>query len=259
MDVVINDFEVMGTVFRFTFSAKDREQVSQLLPLAHQMLVEADETFSTYKPTSEVSRIRSGELAIADASFDVKQINEACRNWNEVTAGGFDALDRDQRWDPSGVVKGWAAQSACNFLIANSIHDFSLNAGGDVFIGPAASYELERVGVARPISIAETGLNAGWILDLSGTDFRAVATSGSAERGQHIWGENSNLVQVTVVGKELISADVWATALFARGIELLDEFSKTELEALLIFADGSEQRTAGFSSLETQLTPIKED
>jgi thiamine biosynthesis lipoprotein len=259
MDVLINDFEVMGTVFRFTFSAQDQEQVNQLLPLAHQMLIEADQTFSTYKSDSEISRIRRGELAVDAASFDVKQIYQVCDYWNLVTQGGFNAKDRAGLWDPSGVVKGWAAQSACNFLIANGIRDFSLNAGGDVLIGPAASGALERVGIARPISIAETGLHAGWILDLSGTDFRAVATSGIAERGQHIWGESSDLVQVTVVGKDLIDADVWATALFASGVELLTEFSKTDLEALLLFADGSEQRTAGFSNLETQLNTIKED
>jgi thiamine biosynthesis lipoprotein len=259
MDVVINDFEVMGTVFRFTFRESDRVQVSQLLPLAHQTLVEADQTFSTYKPNSEVSRIRRNELRPESGSFDVKQIHKACLQWNAATAGAFDAFDRGGLWDPSGVVKGWAAQSAGNFLIAHGIVDFSLNAGGDVLIGPKASHALQRVGIAKPISIAETGLSAGWILDLSETAFRAVATSGTAERGQHIWGGNTDLVQATVVGEDLLSADVWATALCARGAELLSEFSKTELEALLIYADGSEQRTAGFSKFETQLTSIKED
>lgn len=258
MDVLINDFEVMGTVFRFTFAAQDRQRVSELLPLAHQLLIEADATFSTYKPESEVSRIRTGELTVAASSFDIKQIYGDCLSWQEKTDGGFNSFDPDGKWDPSGLVKGWAAQAACNFLIANGIHDFTLNAGGDVLLGPQVSYELGRVGIARPTSIATTGLQAGWILDLCDTSFRAVATSGNAERGNHIWGSNSALVQVTVVGKDLISADVWATALFSKGPDLLATLTDSGLEAMLLYADGTEQRTDGFSALETHFTTTKE-
>ena len=253
MQVLINDFEAMGTVFRFTFQEADADQATAILPLAHQILVEADNTFSTYKPQSEVSRIRNGELKLAEASFDVKQIFRDCSIWNTKTEGAFDSFDPEGKWDPSGLVKAWAAQSACNYLIANGIVDFTLNAGGDIYIGPSASASLRRVGIARPQSIAQTGLEAGWLVDLNDTEFHAVATSGSAERGEHIWGKSSELVQASVVGKDLISADVWATSLFAKGPSLIPVLSEMGLEAMLVFSDGTSYKTDGFSKLEIEL------
>ena len=258
MDVLIHDFEVMGTVFRFTFAEAEGERVGTLLPLAQQILVEADQTFSTYKPDSEVSLIREGNLSMGDASFDVKQVFRDCANWNTKTEGGFDSFDPNGKWDPSGLVKAWAAQSAAEYLVANGVIDFSLNAGGDIYLGPKANPLLKRVGIAKPVSIAVTGLQAGWVIDLSDTGYRAVATSGSAERGDHIWGKTSDLLQVTVVGRELISADVWATSLFAKGPALLPAMSEMGLEALLIFSDGTTYKTDGFAKLELELSNVKE-
>lgn len=258
MKVLINDFEIMGTVFRFTFSPTDEELVLQLLPLAQQLLIEADQTFSTYKPDSEISKIRAGDLTIEQASLDVRQIRQGCEYWFNQTNGAFNALDPAGQWDPSGLVKGWAAQAVVNFLVANGVRNFTLNAGGDVLIGPEVTGVLERVGVAMPISIAKTGLRAGWLLDLSNSDYRAVATSGIAERGSHIWGTGQDLVQVTVVAKDLITADVWATALFAANFDARSAFADADAEALFVFADGSEQRTDGFSQFEVELNLTKE-
>ena len=250
MQVLIHDFEVMGTVFRFTFAQADRELALSLLPLAQQILVEADNTFSTYKPESEVSQIREEQLSLAQASFDVRMIFRDCNIWSVKTEGAFSAVDPAGKWDPSGLVKAWAAQSVMNLFEANGLTNCSLNAGGDICLGVDASAELNRIGIAKPISIATTGLTAGWVLDLGGTPFRAVATSGSAERGEHIWGKQSGLTQVTVVAKNLISADIWATSLFARGLDLLPVMVESGLEAMLIFEDDSLEITPGFMELE---------
>ena len=250
MQALIHDFEVMGTVFRFTFDKSDQELALSLLPIAHQIVVEADNTFSTYKPESEVSRIRDEKLSLAQASFDVRQIFRDCNIWSVKTEGAFSAVDPSGKWDPSGLVKAWAAQSVMNLFEANGLSNCSLNAGGDVYLGPTASAELNRIGIAKPISIATTGLEAGWLLDLSQTQFRAVATSGSAERGDHIWGKKSGLVQVSVVAEDLIAADVWATSLFAYGLDLMPVLVESGHEAMLIFEDGSLEFTPGFEDLE---------
>lgn len=249
MDVLIHDLQAMGTVFRFTFAASDRDVALSALPGAVNLITEADETFSTYKPHSEVSRLNRAELTFDQASDDVRLIAEACKIWRAKTRGGFSAQSPGGDWDPSGIVKAWAAQSSAHYLEAHGIRNFSLNAGGDVLLGSSAQAELQRVGLAATKPIAENGFQAEVILDLSATGYRAVATSGSVERGNHIWGVSSDIVQVSVVGLDLISADVWATAIYASGAELLPILEQGGLAALVTLSDGSKIQTSNFSQM----------
>ena len=95
------------------------------------------------------------------------------------------------------------------------------------------------------------------MIDLKDTEFRAIATSGSAERGNHIWNPKApgkeaptDLVQVSVVAKDLVTADVWATAAFAagsRGVDLLNNVDY--VEALFILANGDLAATQKFAGL----------
>jgi thiamine biosynthesis lipoprotein len=92
-------------------------------------------------------------------------------------------------------------------------------------------------------------------LNLKGTNFRAVATSGSAERGAHIWNPKSleapsDFVQVTVIARDLVEADIWATAAFAEGLNSLSRIDREpELEALAILTDGQIAATPGLTAL----------
>jgi thiamine biosynthesis lipoprotein len=56
---------------------------------------------------------------------------------------------------------------------------------------------------------------------------RAIATSGSAERGDHVWSGGSRdpapFAQVTVVAADIVTADVLATAIMAGGPPVLDD------------------------------------
>lgn len=59
--------------------------------------------------------------------------------------------------------------------------------------------------------------------------WRAVATSGVAERGEHIWRvqrEGRVLSQVTVVAADIVVADVLATAVVAAGPEVVGEWEE---------------------------------
>jgi thiamine biosynthesis lipoprotein len=87
----------------------------------------------------------------------------------------------------------------------------------------------------------------------------AVATSGTYERGLHVINPFSRepateLIAVTVVGPELISADAYATAAFAMGaaaprwLESLGGY-----EALVIGPDGQSWSTQGFKDLQSAL------
>jgi len=92
------------------------------------------------------------------------------------------------------------------------------------------------------------------VVDLNNSNYRAVATSGTAERGEHIWNPKTNgwanqLAQVTVVAEDLVSADVWATALFAAGDQALALAEKHSLNALFVDLDGELSSTKSFTEL----------
>jgi thiamine biosynthesis lipoprotein len=78
---------------------------------------------------------------------------------------------------------------------------------------------------------------------------RAMATSGSAERGDHIWkaGMAPVFVQVTVVADDILSADVLATAIVAGGESLLREAcERWPIDVLTVDASGELNATPGF-------------
>lgn len=67
--------------------------------------VSVDETFSTYKTTSEISKINAGELLASQYSEDMNAILALSAQTKADTAGYFD-IQHDGIYDPSGLVKG---------------------------------------------------------------------------------------------------------------------------------------------------------
>lgn len=248
--------ECMGTVFQFFGRAQveTTNQISEALRILHQ----ADEMFSLYKPTSELSRLARGETSVAELPEVVSFVWDECEKWQERTDGWFSSMTKENTFDPSGFVKAWATVQAANKLLELGVRDFAINAGGDIYLSPEIQSGLpKRVGVANAQSIAKT-LQPVTIVDLNETEFLAVATSGVAERGENIWNPRTyhyadELKQVTVIAKDLITADVLATAIFAAGNQaekLITKFSN-EIEVLLIDSSGDVFTTPGFSSLVT--------
>src|SRR5450759_1176978 len=119
----------------------DSPMVAHVVEDAFDLLREADRLFSTYRDDSEVSRIRRGEFDLEQADPLVQQVVTLCRQAGELTKGAFtDQLPDDDgvlRFDPTGLVKGWAADRAANRLADLSGLEFCLNAGGDVVVGGA--------------------------------------------------------------------------------------------------------------------------
>ncbi|WBB76967.1 FAD:protein FMN transferase [Micromonospora sp. WMMD1128] len=176
---------------------------------------EVDARFSTYRDDSEVRRLDRGELPLAEASADLRAVLERCADLWTATDGYFDAYATG-RLDPSGYVKGWAAQVASDRLVAAGAPNHCVNAGGDVRVrGHSATGAPWRIGVRHPWEPAAT------CLVLTGTDL-AVATSGVYERGHHVLDPRRGspavgLRSVTVVGPDLGEADAYATAAVAMG------------------------------------------
>src|ERR1700693_3273375 len=119
-----------------------------------------DRTFSPFLAGSEVSRINRGELRLEDASPLVSQAIDLCRLYERATDGYFSAWIAG-RFDPSGLVKGWAIDRACSILDRYGYRDFFVDAGGDVQTrGRNAQGGPWRVGVRHPVERDK----AGWVL-----------------------------------------------------------------------------------------------
>lgn len=177
--------------------------------------VAIDNVFSTYKPESEISRINRGELLLAHASKDMREIFALSAQTKEETGGYFD-IQHNGTYDPSGIVKGWALRNAATMLKTWGFQNFYLDAGGDIQVAGTKNGRPWRVGIRNPFNRNEH------VKILVLTD-QGIATSGTAIRGQHIYNPHnvdeplSDIVSMTVIGPDVYEADRFATAAFAMG------------------------------------------
>ena len=191
-----------------------------------------DQLFSTYLPDSQVSRLRRGEIEIKEADQPVQQVWQACLEIKEVSEGAFDPWAVPGGFDPSGYVKGWAADQVSEQLTKQGAKHIQVNAGGDISVrGGKDANTPWKLAVAHP-SIK------GEISKLYSITTGAIATSGSAERGDHIIDPHSKTVAVgarsaTVIGPDAGISDALATALVVSGRDGASWFAK---EALLEYS-----------------------
>jgi thiamine biosynthesis lipoprotein len=207
---------VMGTVVSIELA--DDLPASLLAALVDDTcawLHEVDRRFSTYREDSEVNRFQRRELRLEDCSPDMRHVLDACADLWRDTDGYFDVYATGPL-DPSGYVKGWSVEVASARLAAAGSHRHYINAGGDIRMrGRNADGGPWRVGIRHPWEADKLS----WVLAL--TD-GAVATSGTYERGEHVWNPRTGepargLRSVTVVGADLALADAYATAALAMG------------------------------------------
>ncbi len=230
--------EVMGTVVSFDLRAGklDAPALRAALDSACACLHEADARFSTWKPDSEVSRLRRGELDRTMFSPDLADVLRLCAEARELSGGWFDPWALPGGVDPTGFVKGWAAERALERLREAGLPAAMINAGGDVAaFGEPEAGRRWRIGIRDPRS----AIGLLTVVELHG----ALATSGSYERGPHVidphTGEPARaLISASVAGPSLAFADALATGLLASGESALDVASSGGgYEAVLVVRD----------------------
>lgn len=230
---------------------------------ARAWLESVEAALSPYRPDSDLCRWRSGASDLADCSPLLREVIDQVRDLPALTDGGFHPYDREGRYDPTGYVKGWAVQRAVAILARSGVRDACLGVGGDI-------QTIGRAGAGRPWRVAVTDpAHEGRILALvaapeDGSRF-AVATSGDAQRGDHIWAGSrltaglsrsragAGLSSVTVVGPDLCLADAFATAIWAHArTRELDEawawLEGTGYEALAVGRTGRIRTTSAMSA-----------
>ena len=152
-------------------------------------LREDDARFSTWRPDSPVSRIRRGELSLADAEPRVREVAALCEEAARRTGGAFSAWlpgpDGVRRLRPDrpgqGLGRGAGVRRAARTASPRvGPHDVLVSAGGDVVVACARTDTPDwTIGIEDPQDRSR-------VLRTVGLRRGAVATSGTAARGQHV-------------------------------------------------------------------------
>jgi thiamine biosynthesis lipoprotein len=203
-----------------------RPEAEKAVAAAFSLLARMDEIFSTWSPGSQVSRLRRGELALTDCDPLVDEAARIGSQAQQITGGAFTTLlpdaDGMPRFDPTGLVKGWAVDLAGDELRGLPGVSWCINAGGDVRAGrhrhvpPTGDNAMPwRIGIENPYDRSQIDRVVPLIDG-------AVATSGTAARGAHLYDPRTGQAvgrpgSTSVIGPDLLWADIWATALFVGG------------------------------------------
>ena len=228
----------------------DERSAAEAVDAAFAVLRSAEERFSPYRKDSELRRYERGETA---PSADLQEILQVARDASEASGGAFSIRAPDGSLDTNGVVKGWAAERAAGVLREHGSRRFCLNAGGDVVTaGEPEPGRAWRAGVRDPFDptrmMAVVELRDG-----------AVATSGTYERGAHVWdgrtGETgAALLSATVVADDFTTADVLATCVLVLGVEgVAWAFAHGAREAFGVLPDGRVVTRAGVAGVPVPL------
>ncbi|WP_124054638.1 FAD:protein FMN transferase [Arcanobacterium ihumii] len=150
-----------------------------------------DAALSTFRYDSEVTAYRNGWRKLHEFTWSIKSeamlldVIRACEWGKSITDGAFDPWAVGGGFDPSGFVKGWAAESMTQILGRFGLENFSINAGGDVVNRGYACVDTQGELVAWRIGVRHPD-DPGTIAASFDVTNAAIATSGTYERGMHI-------------------------------------------------------------------------
>lgn len=228
-----SEIEVWGTIL-FVDAASARVDESALqegMDSLGKFVFNVDDVFSTYKDDSVISQLRRREIQIEDTSEEVQEVWNLCIQARDLTDGAFDPWVVQGGFDPSGLVKGWAADRCAQIMQEAGAEHVQINAAGDLSLRggrfDGESIKPWSIGVVNPENRQE-------VVQVFEIRDGAIATSGTYERGAHILDPHSGLIAIgarsaTVIGPDGGLADALATALMVEGRDGAIWFSQPEL------------------------------
>lgn len=249
---------VMGTTV--TLDVRDlhltRAELARAVLAGVAALHDADRMFSTYRPDSAVSRLRRGSCRPQELPSEVVAVLVRCAAAAEFTHGWFDPWAMPGGFDPTGLVKGWAAQRALRAMTRWGVRHAVVNAGGDVAVLGDASGVADRSGWL--IGIQDPFRPSGLLATVRSRG-QCVATSGAYERGSlaidPVTGRAVyRLASATVIAADLAMADACSTAAAAHGHDAIGWLVQASgVEALLVTQDGELLTTPGWPGIPLSL------
>ncbi|MFT6607216.1 MAG: thiamine biosynthesis lipoprotein [Halocynthiibacter sp.] len=186
-------------------------------------------------------------------------------NWRGLSLGdgGIGKARDDLTLDLCGIAKGRALDLAVDLVKARGVEDFLFDLGGELkAIGQHPSERAWHVAVQHPVSDQPAPAALRLV------DGMAVATSGlrtqSYELGGNTYGHiidpktnapaNDHFLSVTVMGRDAMMADGWATALFAEGLSRGPDLAQSNnIDALFVTGEGAGVSTVRTGAIEGAL------
>jgi len=221
-----------------------------LMNKAYARIAQIDRRYSTYKTNSEISKFQRGELSESELSREFKKVMRACMEYEKLTGGYFSAWFNGS-FDPTGYVKAMAINEAARIIENAGYGTYCVAIGGDL-MAKSNSSKTWRIGVENPLE-ANTTIGTVEAKNIS------MATSGNYKRGEHIINPKTHrpakeLLSVTVLGPDIITADVFATAAFVIGKKAQAFIARHKgYGALIVDKDKKIRTTEGLSELFGQL------
>ncbi|PZX58372.1 thiamine biosynthesis lipoprotein [Algoriphagus ratkowskyi] len=180
---------------------------------------------------------------------------------NLLASVGFTKIEFDQKQlrkkvpgvylDFSAIAKGYGSDVVANFLNSKGISDYLVEIGGELVAhGTNEKGELWKVGVNRP----EESASAADLISIIALQDRGMATSGNY-RNYYVrdsvkishtinpstgYPVNHTLLSATVLAKDCMTADAYATAIMVMGKDkaIALDSALDEIEVFLIYDDG---------------------
>lgn len=176
----------------------------------------------------------------------------------ELTSGWFDPWAMPGGFDPTGLVKGWAAQRAQRALRQLGrwgVRHALVNAGGDVAVTGSATGVAD--GRGWTLGIQDPFLPSGLLTTVRARE-QSVATSGAYERGslalEPATGRSVHrLASATVIAADLALADACSTGASVHGPNAMRWLTAAHgVEALLVTLEGAALSTPGWPAGEVR-------
>jgi thiamine biosynthesis lipoprotein len=231
--LVEHDVPVWGTEIYISAesSSLTEKEIRSSIAGVEAFFHDVDEEFSTFKPNSTVTKLRKNLIKIQDAPDLVKEVWSGCLRSRELSHGAFDPWSVEGGFDPSGYVKGWAAEKAAEMLVKAGCHSVQINAAGDIALRGDKPW---KIGVVNPDNKSE-------IVQVFEITNGNIATSGHYEKGAHIKDPHTGLIAIgaksgTVLGPDGGLCDAFATALMVDGTDAAQWIGNPELSEYTFWA-----------------------
>ena len=212
--------------------------------------------YDLIKYAYDFSKNTNGLFDKGEGVPSVDELKKANKRNEIILLGNNKIKNNHPNIDLGGVSKGYTTQVVSNYLKANGIKHFLINAGGNVSCGDAYGKDFYKVGIQSPDRDGIVGV-------LKVTNI-SVVTSGGYERNYEYNGKiyhhiinpktlfpSEFMKSVTVVSSDSGLADMLSTTLFLMTVDDALEFLKDyDAEAIFVLNDGSIVKSEGFSKYE---------
>ena len=250
MNHLRSQFPVWGTIVDVDIASNNvgADALNTAMHTVQEFCRGVDEDFSTYIDSSWVSRLRKGKVEIVDCPTSVQEVWELCLRAKYLSDDAFDPWAVAGGFDPSGLVKGWAADICADLLVGAGAQHVQVNAAGDLAL--RGGYFDTADGVVKPWKIGVVNPDDRQeVLQIFEISDGAIATSGTYERGAHITDPYTGMIAIgaksaTIVGAAGWLCDALATGVMVAGQDAAKWFTQPELEGYQVWVIDRHENSA---------------